>query len=205
MGVLLISEVKLKNFTNINKNVDMDVLKAEVQIAQDIDLQTVIGTKFYEHLMSQVSSTGNTFNADEKKLIDDYIAPFLIQTAYFNAIPQIHYRTMNRGIVQGQMENATSVDIETMKYLRSIQKQRADFYLTRLQDYLLIGKGQNKFPDYLTQSSIDGMIPDRTTKYNNGIYLRHVTRKGYNQQDILKTLSVYSEQEHSNPPCSDCY
>ena len=39
MGVLLISEVKLKNYTNINKNVDMDVLKAEIQIAQDIDLQ----------------------------------------------------------------------------------------------------------------------------------------------------------------------
>jgi hypothetical protein len=29
MGVLLISEIKLKNFTNINKNVDIDVLKAE--------------------------------------------------------------------------------------------------------------------------------------------------------------------------------
>ena len=39
MGVLLISEIKLKNFTNINKNVDMDVLKAEVQIAQDIEDQ----------------------------------------------------------------------------------------------------------------------------------------------------------------------
>ena len=38
MGVLLISEVKLKSYTNINKNVDMDVLKAEIQIAQDIDL-----------------------------------------------------------------------------------------------------------------------------------------------------------------------
>jgi hypothetical protein len=44
MGVLLISETKLKNFTNINKNVDMDVLKAEIQIAQDIDLQTILGT-----------------------------------------------------------------------------------------------------------------------------------------------------------------
>jgi hypothetical protein len=31
MGVLLISEVKLKNFTSINKNVDMDVLKAWVR------------------------------------------------------------------------------------------------------------------------------------------------------------------------------
>ena len=47
MGVLLISEIKLKAFTNINKNVDMDVLKAEIQIASDIHLQTILGTLIY--------------------------------------------------------------------------------------------------------------------------------------------------------------
>jgi hypothetical protein len=184
----------------------MDVLKAEIQIAQDIDLQTILGTKFYNHLLAQVSATGNTFNADELILVNDYIAPFLIQTSYFNAIPHIHYRTMNRGIVEGTMENATSVDIETMKYLRTIQKQRADFYMTRLMDYLLIGKGQNKFPDYTSQSTIDGMIPDRTQKYNNGIFLSHTTRKGYSKNDqTLNGVPMYSELEHSNPPCQDCY
>jgi len=206
MGVLLISEVKLKNFTNINKNVDMDVLKAEIQIAQDIDLQTILGTKFYDHLLNQVSSTGNTFNAEEKKLVDDYIQPFLIQTAYFNSIPQIMYRTMNRGIVQGTMESAESINIETMKYLRSVQKQRADFYLQRLMDYLLIGKGQNKFPDYVTQSTMDGMIPDRKQKYMNGIYLRHTTRKGYSDRTrYIDGQPAYSELAHENPPCQDCY
>jgi hypothetical protein len=206
MGVLLISETKLKNFTNINKNVDMDVLKAEIQIAQDIDLQTTLGTKFYNHLLSQVSSTGNTFTPDEKILVDDYIQPFLIQTAYFNSIPQIMYRTMNRGIVQGTMESAESINIETMKYLRSVQKQRADFYLTRLMDYLLIGKGQNKFPDYVTQSTKDGMIPDRKQKYMNGIYLRHTTRKGYNDRTrYIDGKPAYSELAHENPPCQDCY
>lgn len=205
MGVLLISEIKLKNFTNINKNVDMDVLKAEIQIAQDIDLQTILGTLFYNHLLSQVSSTGNTFNAAETTLVNDYIQPYLIQQAYFQCIPQLMYRTMNRGIVEGTMENAASVDIETMKYLRSIQKQRADFYMTRLQDYLLIGKGQNQFPQYVTQSSIDGMIPDRSQKYYNGIALTHSSRKGYDMQQIAKSMTVYSELEHENPPCQDCY
>lgn len=205
MGVLLISEVKLKNFTNINKNVDMDVLKAEVQIAQDIDLQTILGTKFYNHLLSQVSATGNTFNADETTLVNEYVQPFLVQQAYFQAIPHLMYRTMNRGIVEGTMESATSVSIDTMKYLRTIQKQRADFYLTRLQDYLLIGRGQNQFPDYVTQSTIDGMIPNRAQKYNNGIYLAHTTRKGYSTKNLDKQFTVYSELEHENPPCQDCF
>ena len=203
MGVLLISEIKLKAFTNINKNVDMDVLKAEVQIAQDIHLQTLLGTKFYDHLLSQVSSTGNTFNGDELTLVNDYISPYLIQKAYAEAIPHLHYRTMNRAIVQGEMESATAVDTDTMKYLRSIQNQRADFYMTRLQDYLLIGRGQNLFPDYLTSSTIDGMLPARNEKYVNGIYLNKVSRTGYNYRNI--NMPVYSEIENSNPPCQDCY
>jgi hypothetical protein len=203
MGVLLISETKLKAFTNINKNVDMDTLKAEIQIAQDIHLQTLLGTKFYHHLLDQVSATGNTFNADETILVNDYIAPYLIQKAYAEAIPHLHYRTMNRGIVKGDMEFGQGVDADTMKYLRSIQNQRADFYMTRLQDYLLTGRGQNKFPQYLSSSTIDGMMPARNEKYVNGIYLRRVSRTGWNYNDLK--MPVWSEIEHENPPCQDCY
>jgi hypothetical protein len=207
IGKLLISEVKLKNYTNINKNVDMDVLKAEIQIAQDIDLQTILGTLFYKHLLDGILADGTTtWNAVETILVNEYIQPFLIQTAYFNAIPQIMYRTMNRGIVEGTMENAKSVDIETMKYLRNVQKSRADFYLQRLMDYLLIGRGQNQFPQYLTASTIDGMIPDRIQKYNNGIFLRHSTRKGWNLRDIQNQgISVYSEMDNAYRNCPDCY
>ena len=212
MGVLLISEVKLKNFTNINKNVDMDVLKAEVQVAQDIDLQTILGSKFYHHLLSQVSATGNTFNSDELILVNEYIQPYLIQTAYFNAIPHLMYRTLNRGIQEGNNEFGTPVEIETMKYLRSLQKQRADFYSQRLIDYLLTGRGQNKFPDYNNASTIDGMIPDRVQKYNNGIFLRHSTRKGWNFNQITNlngsgggNIQPYSEQGEAWWNCPDCF
>ena len=207
IGKLLISEVKLKNYTNINKNVDMDVLKAEIQIAQDIDVQTILGTKFYKHLLDGILADGTTtWNADERELVNDYLQPFLVQTAYFNAIPQIMYRTMNRGIVEGEMQNAKSVDIETMKYLRNVQKSRADFYLQRLMDYLLTGRGQNKFPQYNSSSTEDGMIPNRVQKYNNGIYLSQSTRKGFNMRDIQRQgIAVYSEWDNAFRNCPECY
>lgn len=204
-NTLLISEQKIKAFTNINKNVDMDTIRAEIGIAQDIHLQTLLGTKFYNNLLSKVSSTGNTFNNDELTLVNDYIAPYLIQTAYFEMIPHLHYRTMNRAIVVGDMESATGVDIETMKYLRTIQQQRSDFYKMRLVDYLMTGRGQNLFPDYNTYSTIDGMIPDKTSKYNSPIYLNHTTRYGYSREQLGRSIQMYSELEHENPPCSDCY
>jgi hypothetical protein len=204
-NVLLISENKIKAFTNINKNVDMDTIRAEIGIAQDIHLQTLLGTRFYQHLLDQVSATGNTFNASELTLVNDYIAPYLIQTAYFEMIPHLHYRTMNRGIVEGNMESATGVDLGTMQYLRGVQKQRSDFYKMRLQDFLITGRGQNLFPDYLVTSTIDGMIPDKSDKYNSPIYLNHTTRYGYSERMVKRTLNSYSEIQSSNPPCSDCY
>jgi len=198
-NVLLISETKLKSFTNINKNVDMDLLKAEIKVAQDIDLQTALGTKFYNHLCSQVTSTGNTFNANELTLVNDYIAPYLIHAAYHTAIPHIHYRTMNRGIMEGEAESARGVDIETMKYLRNVQRQRADFYQQRMLDWLMTGAGQNLFPDWNNTSSYDGMVPDKTAKYNAGIVLNHTTRKGYGYKNL--NLPSYSEIDKSDGPC----
>jgi hypothetical protein len=200
-NVLLISETKLKSFTNINKNVDMDLLKAEIKVAQDIDLQTALGTKFYNHLCNQVTSSGNTFNANELTLVNDYIAPFLIHAAYHTAIPHIHYRTMNRGIMEGEAESARGVDIETMKYLRNVQRQRADFYQQRMLDWLMTGAGQNLFPDWNNTSSYDGMVPDKTAKYNAGIVLNHTTRKGYAYKNL--NLPSYSEIDKSDGPCCD--
>ena len=200
-NVLLISETKLKSFTNINKNVDMDLLKAEIKVAQDIDLQTALGTKFYNHLCNQITSSGNTFNANELTLVNDYIAPFLIHAAYHTAIPHIHYRTMNRGIMEGEAESARGVDIETMKYLRNVQRQRADFYQQRMLDWLMTGAGQNLFPDWNNTSSYDGMVPDKTAKYNAGIVLNHTTRKGYAYKNL--NLPSYSEIDKSDGPCCD--
>jgi hypothetical protein len=205
-NVLLVSENKLKAFTNVNKNVDIDAIRAEIGIASDIHLQNLLGTKFYNHLLDQVSATGNTFNADELTLVNEYISPYLIQMSYYEMIPHIHFRTMNVGIVKaGAVDGGRDgVDMETMKYLRNIQKQRADFYMMRLQDYLIIGKGQNKFPDYNTQNTEDGMLPAKSEKYNSPIYLNHTSRYGYSIAQTMRNLDVYSDRAHYDPPCMDC-
>lgn len=205
-NVLLVSENKIKAFTNLNKNCDIDTIRAEIGISQDLHLQPLLGTLFYEHLLSQVSATGNTFNADELTLVNDYISPYLIQMSYFEIIPALHLRSMNVGVVKaGAVDGGRDgVDMETMKYLRNIQKQRADFYMMRLQDYLITGRGMNKFPQYNSQSTIDGMIANRSEKYNSPIYLNHTSRYGYSIAQTMRNLDVYSDQAHYNPPCMDC-
>lgn len=205
-NVLLVSENKIKAFTNLNKNVDIDSIRAEISLSQDIHLQTLLGTLFYNQLLSKVTPTGNTFNADELTLVNDYISPYLIQMSYYEIIPALHLRSMNVGVVKaGAVDGGRDgVDIETMKYLRNIQKQRADFYMMRLQDYLIIGKGQGKFPAYNTQNTEDGMLPSKSEKYNSPIYLNHTSRYGYSIAQTMRNLQVYSDRAHYDPPCMDC-
>jgi|GEM_PF-1968741 len=187
MSVLLITEQKLKSFTSVNKNVDMDLIRAEISVTQDIHLQPILGTKFLNNLYSKITSTGNTLNADEKELINEYVAPYLIQKSYATMIPNIWSRTLNRGIMNGDAESASSVDVATMKYLKSIQDQKAEFYKQRLVDYLVCGYGQNKFPDYLSQTNQDGMRPDKKTNYLSSIVLKNNNR--------LRNIQGYSEDE----------
>ncbi len=205
-NVLLVSENKLKAFTNVNSNLDISAIRAEIGIAQDIQLQPLLGTLFYNQLLSKVSSTGNTFTSDELTLVNEYISPYLIQVSYYEMIPHIHFRTMNVGIVKaGAVDGGRDgVDIETMKYLRTIQKQRSDFYMMRLQDYLIIGYGQGIFPAYLSQNTRDGMMPDKSDKYNSPIFLNHTSRYGFSLAQSMRNLDVYSDRAHYNPPCSDC-
>lgn len=187
MGKLLITESKLKSFTSVNKNVDMDLIRAEISISQDIYLQQVLGTKFLNSLLDKISLTGNTFTSDEKTLIDDYVAPYLIQMSYATLIPQLWARTLNRGLMTGDAESSSSVDVGTMKYLKNIQMQKADFYKQRLVDYLTCGGGVNKFENYTTQSTSDGMLPDKKGNYNSPIYLKNKTN--------YRNIPTYSEDE----------
>ena len=72
MGVILVSQGKLKAFTTINENVDVELLLPNIQIAQDY-LAITTGTKLLEHLLLAVS--GGTLTTDEVTLLEDYIQP----------------------------------------------------------------------------------------------------------------------------------
>ena len=73
-SVLLISETKLKAFTTINQNVDMALLTSCIWMAQELGLQTLIGTKgydYYQELVRSVQLSGGTMNDGDKILLNE--------------------------------------------------------------------------------------------------------------------------------------
>ena len=96
--VLLISEAKLREFTDINNNVDSALLTNAIREAQDIELQRVIGTLLYNKILSDVE--GSTISGDYKDLLDNWIQDFLLYASFYIALEYIYLRPRNNGLVK---------------------------------------------------------------------------------------------------------
>jgi hypothetical protein len=175
--VLLISQTKLKAFTTIHQNTDEALLTSGVFMAQELGLQNLLGTKgydYYTNLVKSVQLSGGTMSQADQIMLNEYIAPYLIHRAYFEVMPEIWARKMNKGIQVGASEQGNSVDIKAMSYLRDIELSRYNFYAQRMMDR--IQAFPSDYPWYFSFTSKDGM-PNSKQNYFGGIFFTPGLRK----------------------------
>ena len=72
---IFISEDKLKSSSTINGNVDAELLKPYLKVAQDLHLHPVLGTDLYNAIQDGIQNTSLT--SAETTLLNDYIADAL--------------------------------------------------------------------------------------------------------------------------------
>ena len=171
-AVLLISETKVKAFTEVNENLDVALLLPNIQIAQDLGLQNMLGTKFYTHILD--AARNSTLSPQETILLEDYIQPFLLWRAVYEALPSIYMRMMNKSVIIGDTPNGKAVDAGSLQYLRNIHQNRYEFYAQRMMDY--IKNHPTAFPLYYAWTTIDGMPPSREN-YFSGIHIQPGRRR----------------------------
>jgi hypothetical protein len=200
--ILLISQTKLKAYTTINQNVDEALLTSCIFIGQDIHLQTLIGTRGYEYytnLVYQNQISGATISTADRTMLDDYIAPYLIHAAAFEAMPEMFARKMNKAIVVGNTEQGTSIDIIGMEYLRNIEQARYNFYAQRIMDYILAHPSE--YPWYFSYGNIDKMPPQKT-QYFSGVWFTPGMRKPPRNGMIPSNMRAYIDPTLGG--CVDC-
>jgi hypothetical protein len=175
--VLLLSQTKLKAFTTIHQNTDEALLTSGVFMAQELGLQVLLGTKgydYYTNLVKSVQLSGATMSQSDQIMLNEYIAPYLVHRAYFEVMPEIWSRKMNKGIQVGASEQGNAVDIKGMSYLRDIELSRYNFYAQRMMDR--IQAYPNDYPWYFSFTSKDGM-PNSKQNYFGGIFFTPGLRK----------------------------
>ena len=160
--IYFISETQLKNYSNISANVDSGSLRQAIRTAQLINLTETLGNSLYDKLADLVDTgqiTGST-NSNYKTLLDDYVVDVVIQYSLFYALDDFIYKFMNVGLVQGQSEQGTPLDINTFKMIKNGAKDRAEWFDNRLREHLF--NNENLYPAYET-STTDGSLPGAHT------------------------------------------
>jgi hypothetical protein len=199
-SVLLVSETKIKQFTTINQNTDVELLISSIIIAQDLGLQNLIGGKGYEYytsLVQQSITSGTPINTIDKTFLENFIAPYLIHRAYYECMPEIYMRRMNKGLIVGNTEQGSAITTREMSYFRDIIQGRYEFYSQRLMDELR--NYPDKYAWYYSYTNLDGMPPRKET-YFSGIHIGPGVRYPLNRR-VYGNLPAYYGGEFD---CYDC-
>lgn len=180
----LISEVKLRTFSDINNNVDSELIKNAIREAQDITLQSTLGTLLYDKILDLVSSgtIGDSANSNYKTLLDSYIQDTLLYAAYWYSLDAIYLRPRNNGLIQPNGgENSLEVDISYYNMKRRSVQNKLEYYNDRLTKYLI--EEQALFPELNQSNKLYEQNPDYSTKYGSPFVFNRGIR---NAQEFLK-------------------
>lgn len=163
-NVLLVSEQRMKQWTALDNNVRIDMLTPSIMDAQNIYIQARLGSLFFNRLKAGV--VASDLNADEAQFLKDYVGPTLMQYALYLVLPHLKYKMVEKGLLSGSSEETTQTTLDELKYMREAAMDTAQFYDTRMQEFLRDNPGM--FPEYETPG-VKGMFPDHYTPYFSGL------------------------------------
>jgi len=194
----LISETKLRTFSDINNNVDSELIKNAIREAQDITLQSTLGTLLYDKILDLVSSGDITDSSysDYKTLLDTYIQDVLLYAAYWYSLDAIYLRPRNNGLIQPNGgENSLEVDMQYYNMKRRSVENKLEYYNNRLTNYLI--EEQVLFPELNQSNKLYEQDPDYSSKYGAPFVFNRGVR---NANEFLKRGYPVYDQRYSQYP-----
>jgi hypothetical protein len=176
LTVLLVSEQRLKQWTSLDNNTRDEEITPSILDAQNVYIQQTLGTPLFNYLKDGVLN--NTLNTEEILLLNEYVAPTLMQYALYLILPNIKYKIVEKGILNGTSEETQPTSLDELKYLRQSTLDLAQFYDARLREFLL-NADPATYPLYTNPTPKDGMRPDKKSPYSSGLVTRFTRKNGF--------------------------
>lgn len=186
--VKFISTQYLKENTAIEQNVDDDKLTPYIIKSQEIHLQKILGSSFYDYLSSAVENS--TLTVTEENLVRNYIQRLVAEYAFYEAYPFLNYKATNKAVSKQNSDNSTPAELGEIKYMRAAILDMAQFYAARLAKYLCDHQGD--FPQY-NDRTLPENLPRDSRSYFGGIYIPRSAPSS--------TLRTYDDPSDE---CADC-
>lgn len=182
--ILFISPAKLKVETALGGSVDDDILSPYIRLAQELHILPALGQSLYDDLKTKVGA-GTITGADET-LMEDYIAPALVQLAFAEALPFIRVRIVNNGVTVMDSEQSTPATYGDMKPLMNRARDLGLFHIERLMDYL--DNNQSSFATLDAESS--GELCRTRRNYTQGLNIYPTYRDDKLMERILRDYGI---------------
>lgn len=164
-NTLLVSESALKEFSYIDKNIKGEILTPAIVFVQDTIVESLLGTKLFDRLIYLINSC--EINAEEnwcyKELLDGYLFNLISYSVLAEIQVPLTFQTRNKGNVRSSDDHIQTSAMVDTKYTENHYKNRADYYRSRLYNYLMCNC--NCFPE-LRECTIYG---DKNPKSGNPV------------------------------------
>jgi hypothetical protein len=194
---LLISEAKVRAFSDLNESVDDSLMVNGIREAQDIVIQPIIGTKLYNTLIEKIDN--NSVSGSYQTLIDDYIQPALVYSSLYNITENVYVRTRNNGLLTPTGgENSVNVDKNMYDTKRQSIFNKQQFYSDQLSRYL--SENFNQFPELGENTLLYQFVPDYGSQYRSPIVMQRNTRAIYLNLARQAGLPIVNSAYPSYPP-----
>ena len=165
--ILFINRTDLIRNSIIDGNLDTSKLLQHIKIAQEIDVQEIIGTQMYEGLTDAITNGIDLpANARWKTILDQFIVPMLIWFGQANFYPFAAYTIANGGVYKHQSENSQSVDKSEIDFLVEKARTNAEWYSRRFIDFMSFN--QATYPEY-TNNKNDDIFPSYDSLFNGWV------------------------------------
>jgi len=157
---IFISREDLIRYTPISGNLDFDRVIQYIEIAQDIHVHELLGSRLYNKLQSDIIN--DTLTGDYELLIKNHIKPILAQYALLEFLPFSQFSINNKGVFKHTSESAETLSKSDISMMMEATRDTAQHYATRMIDYLC--NYPSLFPEYLTNNR-DELSPTKDSSF----------------------------------------
>jgi hypothetical protein len=159
-----------KDNSVVDDNVDGTYIKFSMRTAQEMYIQPILGSNLYKDILAELVTDPTLATKPlYKTLIDDYIQQAMIFLTLAELTVWCTFKFTNKSLMRKTDQNGETIETTDMTYVKELSTQRGQWYLKRLQEYLL--EHVNDYPKYLNgEFGIDTIHPESKV-YRTGMAL----------------------------------
>lgn len=151
----------------ISEDVNALTVKKVLYNAQSITVQSLLGTKLYNKIISLVSggTISDAENSKYKSLLDEHISSVIQFEGYYKLLLHLHAQITDKGPQVRSGEYSNAIDMSGLKMLRADAKNDSEFHANLLVVFIEDNCGD--YPEYT--DTTEG-IESNKKPFFSGIY-----------------------------------